>query len=284
MTIEIIENNSQLNQKYLVQLGSNESRIPAIQISNYRPGLNEEVTFVIADTVAEMLGDAVCEKIVTGVTKVVLGGEAKDMGVLSNAIRFVILGIPKLFASDKTSGEVTPLEKGIKLGESNKVTIAKLLLVMYLDGDFIRNSNNEAVIFGLNLKSTRTALIGNFRDSDGGKARNNGQSTLAGLNQALSTKMKTKGLLTHLVSVKLKPECAVFKSNKSKDSVISVRYAFDGGAQILPDKLQSEMFGLLKSDHFKDLSEDPFGIAQKNSKKFAIVNQDDAGDGLTVAF
>jgi hypothetical protein len=181
-----------------------------------------------------------------------------------------------MYAMDKETKEVHPLQKGQKLKTLNRVTAARLLLAMVIGDEVVLDNDGNPQIFTLKLTSTKTSLIGGDRDAVGA-------STIHSLNKSLAEYFKVKRQwLTHLVSVNIKVSPQKFTSSENGKSSVGVMFSLDGGAKALSPDNQKVLFDLVSSEDFKELAADPFHLNGKveADNGFEAVEVDDSDNGI----
>ena len=74
-------------------------------------------------------------------------------------VRYIVLGMPKLFIFNKKESKYSPLLAGTRLAGTENVTAAKLFVCATIDGKIMKDDQGEPEIFTLNLKSSRTSVL-----------------------------------------------------------------------------------------------------------------------------
>jgi hypothetical protein len=200
------------------------------------------------------------------------------MAMLPASVRFVFLAKPKLFKKHKDSGTISILKKGDKMKALGCKTLSCALMALIVDGSPILTVDGTVQIFKLNLSSSKSALIS-------GDKQFPEMRSLESLNKGLVEHYKSKGLLdakaaskarlTHLVSVAIAPLPKVFTS-ADKESSVGIMFEMVGGAQPLPTEAQKLIHGLVSTDEFKAINNDPYGVLDKTKAEANPMLLDDA--------
>lgn len=261
-----------LNTQYAIAATDDVQRYPALQADNYQPSnAKQQINLCLSTESVSILPETVLVPLGLEPGTADFGESEVEIGILPTAVRWVLLAPPKMFATDKATKEIFRIQKGQKLKDLGRVTLSRLLLAAVVEGIVLCDDAGLPQIFTLNLKSSKTALVGSGRDADCGMARNNGNSTVFGLNKALCDHYKLKNTwLTHLVSVSLKAVPEKFKSSTSGDASWGIRFLLDGGAKPLSEDQQKVIFDLITTEDFKALAEDPFRLAAKQDDDRAV--------------
>jgi hypothetical protein len=245
----------------------NGPRHPGIQVDEYQPrSVNHKPRLVLSPDAISIIQDSLME---------LMGGEIdfiecqyKDgpetMACIPDAVRWVILGQPRMCCWSKREKEHLFLEKGMKLGQG-RVTATRLFLCAVIGDRLIMAEDGAPAIFSLRLTSTKTDLV------SGGNGRGSViESSVASLNEALCRHYSVRrGSLTHLVSVKLAAKVHQL-ANSQGESSLAIMFHFDGKAKPLPMTLQQQMTALASSDEVRALLTDPFGINRESSASESI--------------
>lgn len=257
-----------LNTSYAIASIDDAQRYPALQADNYQPANSkQEVNLCLSIDSVGMLGSNALSSMVMTPGVANFGGSEVEIGVLPGEIRWVVLAPPKIFAIHKDTRKVFYIQKGQRLKDLGRVNIARLLLAAVVEEAVVLDDDGLPQIFTLNLKSSKSALVGSSREADCGVGRNNGHRTIASLNKGLCEHYKLRNTwLTHLVSVRLKAHPEKFKSTQSNDASWGVRFVFDGGAKPLAEDQQKLVFDLISQESFKALAEDPFSLANREDQ------------------
>lgn len=270
-----------LNTQYAVAVEGMGQVYPAIQATEYRPrSLKEKVSLCLSDESMELLSDKSVQVLSPKIVECQYSdeGDADQMWLLPDGLRFVVLGLPRLFCMNKETREVEPLVKGMRLAGTKNVTATKLILCGVYEDKLIRTDESEPQIFTLNLKSSKTALISGDRS-------NPEMKSIRALNDALLKHYKVKrSLLTHLVSVELRAVPRKFTSSSTNDTSMGIMFELVGNARPLTEDLQAEMFELSQSEEVKDLLADPFGVKPKEQTQESIPVVDSEFDEDEIAF
>ena len=245
-------NFTEINPKFAIKSNQKEQQYPAVQVNSYKPQtLDEQITFCLSETSFELLPDD--HSLQTEVIECIYGREKVLMHKITSDIRWTFLTIPRLFQQDKTTKEIYFLQKGVKLYENNKVTIAKCFLACLVEKDLVLDLEGKPQIFTLKLTSNKTQLIGNLNQSTEDK-------TIFSLNREIQKHFKTKDNLVHLVSVNLIPKSKQFISNYTGDSSLGVNFELIGNAKVLSEQQQQQIFNLVSDSEIQALFNDPFGL------------------------
>jgi hypothetical protein len=245
---------------------STGSRYPAIMVDDYKPkGLKTKVQLGLTQDGIDLLDDR-ATGLLDGepITAIYSDGKVEELFYcFSGNTRWVVLSQPRLFAQNKESGDISPLAKGMR--DRGEVTISKVLLGCLVDGKLVLDDEGFPQIFTLKLRSSKTSLIGNNRDKDGGVADNKGQSTIAALNNAVRSSCKgaaKNAWVAHLASVELGVIAELFESKpdaKGKvQSSMGVRFVFGEGAKKVPDAAAKTIAEFIGTEEFKAFALNPF--------------------------
>jgi len=249
-----------LNTAYAVAADEAASTYPAIQANEYKPrSLRESIRLCLAEDSFNMLDEQYATALGSEPDYATFGQDEVQVFLLPEGVRFVALGIPKMFAVGKQDGKVDYLKRGEKLREVNKVTITRIpLLVLLPDGSLVMDGERPQ-IFTLKLKSSKTKLVGgDIKDAE--------YRSLASLQKGLQKAfpgMRGQSLV-HLVSVDIqaKPE----KFSNGTDSSMGVMFTLEGGAKVLSDDHQKLAFELVQDEEVQALIADPFGLKRSTSE------------------
>jgi len=246
-----------INANYGIQSSENSQKYPALQALEYRPRtLDEDIPLCIAEKSIELLSDDWKGYFLTNKTSAVFDKKKTDVYVLPKDAKYVFLGIPRIFAEVKGSGEVKPLQRGVKMIDINAVTATRCLVCVSIGNEMIIDTNGCPQFFTLKLKSNKTKLIDDFEDKE--------FRSLRKLNQILIEHYKlTSQSWTHLVQIGLKVVIKDFTSKSTGKSSVGIQFEFEGKAEPLVDELQQQMFLLAQSDEVKKFLADPFGLSEK---------------------
>ena len=247
---------TEINPKFAIPSNQKEQQYPAVQVNSYKPQtLDEQITFCLSETSFELLPDD--NSLQTEVIECIYGREKVLMHKITSDIKWIFLTIPRLFQQDKTTKEISFLQKGVKLYENNKVTIAKCFLACLVGSELVLDSEEKPQIFTLKLTSNKTQLIGNLNQSTEDK-------TIYSLNKGIQKHFKTKNNLVHLVSVELQAKVKEFVSERTKESSLGVYFELVGNAKPLTQQQQQQVFNLVSDDYIIALFDDPFGLKQSH--------------------
>lgn len=247
-----------LNKNYVIEEDQKGQAFPAIQANDYQPkNTKVEIKMGLSEESLNLLDSSAVELLAPTPEQVFYGESEVSFFAFSPEVRWVIVGRPSLFVLDKESGEYSQLERGMKLAGTKKVTVSKLFLCCVCNGELILNAEGNPQIFTLNLKSSKTTLIGNYKSQPG-------DGTIASLNTGLAKHYQAKGWLTHLVSVGIKAIPEKFTS-KTGDSTVGIKFVLEAGAKPLTEQQQQIMFELARDPETIEMIKDPFGLKSKTS-------------------
>ena len=258
--------------QFVVQDDSSDSQsFPALQANCYQPSsMKQEISLCLSDESMGKLDPDSIKALGIKLSTAEFGDSEVNVGLLPSDVRWVVLAAPKLFCTDKSTNEVFRLERGVSLRDTGRVTISRVLLAAVdADEKLLLDASGAVQIFTLNLKSSKSALIGSMREPDAGVARNNGHRTICSLNKAMREHYKQpRAWLVHLASVELKAIPEMFKSRVSGESSKGIRFVLgDGNAKVLSEEQQKKIFDLVSSEDFKELAADPFRLSAKKSEE-----------------
>jgi len=259
-------------------------RYPAIMADTYKPantktkvmlGLTEPHLDLLDDRAVGLVGAAVA---------IEYGEDVEQFSPFSDGVRWVVLSQPRLFAENQETKEISNLTKGMKArGEK---TVSKLLLGCLVDGKLILDAGGLVQVFTLKLKSTKTNLVGNRTDKDGGVETNAGYSTIASLNNAVLASCKgaaKNAWVGHLASVELKAVSELFtksdlEGKKKADSSMGIRFIFGEGAKQVPRDEAKKIVELIGTEEFKEFAKNPFvkfaALAATTEHEYEIETED----------
>lgn len=248
-----------LNAAFAIKSESKQ-RYAALQADVYQPKkLDSKVNLCMSEESINLLSDA---------TRAALNMEAVvgQFGTTDNTpmyvpcadVRYIVMGMPKLFVYDKDAKDYFPLVAGTKLAGTKKVTAAKLFVCAIVGGVILTDDNGDPEIFTLNLKSSRTSVL---------KAKSPvpGDGTLYSLNVALNNAYKVKGWLTHLVAINLHAVPCRFTSSTSADTSMGTKYTLGTDATPLSDADQELMFNFVQQPEIKAVMADPYQIHSRQA-------------------
>jgi hypothetical protein len=243
---------------YSVQGESQGPRYPWVQADNYQPkNAKEQVSFGLTEDSFSMLATDIPGDIIAASFDD--SGDTVPFLVPSNDVRWVILARPRTTGMVKATGDIVPLEKGMK--DRGEVTVSIVLLACVVAGDFVRDGDGMIQVFTLKLKSSKTAWTGSARDKDFGQERNAGQRTIEQFNQMLVSRAggRSNQWLGHTASVRLGAKPEKFTA-ASGDSSWGIRFGFEdgSGAAMLPPALAKASFEFVSTPEFKSLAANPF--------------------------
>jgi len=261
-----------LNTAYAVAAEEMTTAYPAIQANEYRPrNSKESIRLCLSEDSFNMLDEQYTTVLGGAPDYSIFGEEQVQIFLLPKGVRFVALGIPKMFAIGKEDGKIDYLKRGEKLREANKVTITRIPLLMLLpDGSLVMDGERPQ-IFTLKLKSSKTKLVGgDIKDAEYRSLA----SLQKGLQKAFSG-MRGQSLV-HLVSVDIqaKPE----KFSNGTDSSMGVMFTLEGGAKVLSDDHQKLAFELVQDEEVQALIADPFGLKRNPQNESTDLVEDEASE------
>lgn len=249
-----------LNTAYAVQQEQDWVSYPALQATDYRPrSLKDSIGLGFSEESFELLSDDAKQRL--NCSEVECYFSAEDSGIVHvpAEVRWVLLNIPKLFVQNE-DGSHEHLARGMKLSGTGRKTCARMFLAAIVDEDLILDEDGKPQVFRLNLKGTKTNLIGKTSDKEG-------SGTIAALNRGLQKHYKVKGQLLHLVSVQLTAVAHKFVSRTSSESSLGVYFSLGSGARPLTEENQKRIFDLLQDEDLKQSIADPFGIKKSSPKE-----------------
>lgn len=247
-----------LNVSYGVKIEGLGQSYPAIQATTYQPRtMGESIQLCISEESFDLLSGQAREAINPTAISCNFGGDDVLMMAIGSELRFVMLGKPRVLCLDKETGEVTQLQKGMKLAGTKKVTATKLIMASVHGDTVLEADDGTPQIFTLKLTSNKTALV------DGDRSNPEMRSL-----DAMNTKLlKHYGLrrtwLGHLVSVQLGVKPEKFTSKASGQSSVGIRFELMGGARPLPDPVQQRMGLLAQSEEVQELLKNPFASSNQ---------------------
>lgn len=253
-----------VNADYGVPLEGEGLSFPAIQANIYQPknkqetislGLSEESLDKLdpSSGVGELCKPELCN----------FRGKDATIWILPEGIRYVILGIPRVFIFNKETETFRPPINGEQLAGTPNITATRVPMAMLKpSGDMVLDDCGLPQIFTMKLTSNRTKLLT-------GDKRNPDLKSIRQLNKALQGHFKKPGMsLTHLVSVKIGTEIRLQESVVDrKNSSLGIMFTLEGNAKQLPETQQAATFELLKGKTIRELLADPFGINPKPAQQ-----------------
>ncbi len=239
-----------------VPMDERKASHPWLQASSYQPAFGQVVQLVISPESVALLDEETQDLLVPDPGNSVLCRYNKnkaDMFPVPANARFAILSMPRIFGLNKDTGEISPLQKGEKLRESGRRTIARLLLAVILDNKtLLMDTDGNPYVFTLKLKSTATAWIGSDRDKEGSR-------TIFKANQALQEAWGRKSQwVLSFASVEIKLTAVERESSGGDASSMGVEFGFGDGIRPLPRDIQETIFNFITTDKFKKLARNPF--------------------------
>jgi hypothetical protein len=253
-----------INTKFAIQVEGEGQMFPVLQADCYLPrSMGEKISIGMSEDSFNMLSEDAQSRLDVASSTVAFGDDEVLFFSLPAEMRVVVLGRPRLFVVNKDTNKYSNLAAGMTLAGTKNVTIAKMfVLLLDRNGDFVLDSEGNPQVFTLNLKSTKTVLIGNSKSKPG-------DGTLTSLNAALCKHYKTKGSLLHLVSVNLvaKPHRFTSASN-AKDSSLGIMFGIQGN-KVLSDEMQGQAFKVATDKALLKIMADPFRVngASPNSQQ-----------------
>ncbi|MGL5061694.1 MAG: hypothetical protein ACRC62_17125 [Microcoleus sp.] len=241
------------------------SRYPAIMADDYKPkNLKTAVKLGLTQDGIDLLSDISGLLLPEQIEVSYNDGKVEEIfQAFAPGVRWVILAQPRLFAINKETGDISKLAKG--MSERGEVSISKVLLACLVGGTLLLDEEGLPQIFTLKLKSSKTSLIGNSRDKDGGVKDNKGKSTIAALNNAVRASCKgaaKNAWVAHLASVELGAIAELFESKpdaKGKtQSSMGIRFVFGEGAKKVPDAAAKQIVEFISTEEFKTFALNPF--------------------------
>jgi len=275
MTTTTTNTINSINSAYTETVEETGIKYPALQASDYRPKLNAKLTVGIAASSWELLIESAVAALSADKTEAQFGDEVTDF-FTPKEVRWIVLGLPNLFVTDKERN-YEHLTRGMKLAGTDKKTVAKLFLVAIVGEILILDDLGHPQVFTLNLKSTKTRLIGKNQDKEGA-------GTLWSLNNALRKKMEGgKGSwYTSQFSIEIEAKPEKFTSAINDESSIGVMFHLAGGARILSEANQKAVFELLQDKDLRQTMKDPFHISEPapETKTTQTIDPDDLEDEI----
>jgi hypothetical protein len=254
MTTAIQSAEPTVNTKYAIVSGSDREMFPSIQADIYQPRSESEEIFIgLAEKSFDLLGEPGQKSLDVKVKQVRLGKDDTAFFALPKDARVTLLGCPRVFLVNKNTGEYSNLIKGMKLRGSDWVTVARMfVLLIGKDGEFVVDGEGKPQVFTVLLKSTRSDLVGNYRDPAPG--------TIVALNNALTKKYKARGSLLHLVSMNLLAVPTEAKSSVTNASKLTIKFKFGAGYKDLPEHMQEQAFKIATDKDLMAIMADPFRV------------------------
>ena len=240
-------------------------RYPAIMADTYKPANTKiKVTLGLTEPHLDLLDDRADGLVGTAVA-IEYGEDVEQFSPISDGVRWVVLAQPRLFAENQETKEITGLTKG--MSDRGEKTVAKVLFGCLLNDKLVLDSEGLVQVFTLKLKSTKTNLIGNRTDKDGGVEKNAGYSTIASLDNAVRAKCKgaaKNAWVAHLASIELLAVSELFTKSgggdgkKKADSSMGIRFIFGEGANQVPREEAKKIVELIGTEEFKEFAKNPF--------------------------
>ena len=259
-------------------------RYPAIMADTYKPA-NTKTKVVLGFTEPHLdLLDDRADGLVRGAVAIEYGEDIEQFSPVSDGVRWVVLSQPRLFAENQETKEISGLTKG--MSDRGEKTVAKVLLGCLLGGKLILDSEGLVQVFTLKLKSTKTNLVGNRTDKDGGVEKNAGYSTIASLNNAVRANCKgaaKNAWVAHLASIELLAVSELFTKSggdgkKKADSSMGIRFIFGEGAKQVPRDEAKKIVELIEMEEFKEFAKNPFvkfaALAATTEHEYTIETED----------
>jgi hypothetical protein len=242
------------------------SRYPAIMADDYKPkNLKTAVKLGLTQDGLDILEDRAAGLVLPEQIEVSYSdGKVEEVfQAFAPGVRWIVLAQPRLFAINKESGDISKLAKG--MAERGEVSISKVLLACLVGETLLLDEEVLPQVFTLKLKSSKTSLIGNNRDKDGGVKDNKDRSTIASLNNSVRSACKDvakNAWVAHLASVELGAIAELFESKpdakgKSQSSM-GIRFVFGEGAKKVPTKAAKTIADFISTEEFKAFALNPF--------------------------
>jgi hypothetical protein len=239
-------------------------RYPAIMADTYKPANTKiKVTLGLTEPHLDLLDDR-ADGLVGAAVSIEYGEDVEQFSPISDGVRWVVLAQPRLFAENQETKEISTLTKG--MSDRGEKTVSKVLLGCLVNDKLVLDSEGLVQIFTLKLKSTKTNLIGNRTDKDGGVAKNADYSTIASLNNAVRANCKgaaKNAWVAHLASIELLAVSELFTKSggdgkKKADSSMGIRFIFGEGAKQVPREEAKKIVELIGTEEFKEFAKNPF--------------------------
>jgi len=230
-----------------------------LQADRYQPELDSVVKVGFVEESLELLSESTQAALNCAEPRKIYVGNDGDTAMFYEPqadLRLVVLKIPRLFVVDD-KGNYGHLTKGLKLSESKLKTVARLHMAMIIDGELAMTDDGELEIVTLNLRSSKTELIGNVSDKPGA-------GTLRALNNALLARMKQRRKsLIHMASIVIGAEPKLFKSKVNGESSKGIMFKMLSGGRLL----SLEQLAIVREsmDSLEDDFKDPFHISGKTA-------------------
>ena len=245
-----------LSTEYAVK--SDSIRHPAIQSTLYTPMDGETPQLCLDEASRSLLSDEMQTRLGLVPTEARFHKKKEDAYLLSSKLRFIPLGIPRIFGYHKKDKQVVPLVRGMKLREQGVVSITRIPFCILDSNGILTNDDGEFQIFTLKLNSKKTSLVFGDRDDPS-------FSSLRSLNESLQKHYKAPGsTLVHLVSVALGVVPRVETSVANGDESQGIRFIFNGGAKPLTTEQQEKIFCLVQTEEVINMLKDPFRILTRS--------------------
>jgi len=239
-------------------------RYPAIMADTYKPANTKtKVMLGLTEPHLDLLDDR-ADGLVGAAVSIEYGEDVEQFSPISDGVRWVVLAQPRLFAENQETKEISTLTKG--MSDRGEKTVSKVLLGCLVNDKLVLDSEGLVQIFTLKLKSTKTNLIGNRTDKDGGVAKNADYSTIASLNNAVRANCKgaaKNAWVAHLASIELLAVSELFTKSggdgkKKADSSMGIRFIFGEGAKQVPREEAKKIVELISTEEFKEFAKNPF--------------------------
>lgn len=264
-----------INSAYTQQVEEGGAAYPSIMASDYQPKMTTKVTMGLPEASWDMLSNEGQVLLEATMSEAAFGEEVVGF-YTPKAVRWIILNLPGLFVVDD-EGNVERLERGMKLAGSGKKTLAKMFMCAIVGEQIILDDEGLPQVFSINLKSSKTALIGKAVDKEG-------SGSVWALNKALRAHWKGgKGSwYTQQVTVELTAKPEKFTSKSNDQSSIGVMFSLEGGARILSEENQAGIHDLLQDKELQATMADPFNISGRVSESAleSVTIEDEAGEAI----
>lgn len=231
--------------------------LPALQALTYQPrALSEAIPLCLSGESVDLLLESEAAKLGLEAAIANYGGDDVTIFGITAPVRWVVLGIPRIFSVDKSDGTYHPLERGRSLREMGRVTATRLSMLCVVGNAFLMADGGVPQVFTLKLTSSKTGLVEGVKGDDSMK-------NLKDLNKVLQGHYKLRGVsLLHLVSLEIRAIPKKFTSKYSAESSIGVLFILEGGARPLPPEMQKLSHEVASSSDVQAMLKDPFRLAQ----------------------
>lgn len=246
-----------INTQYAIAQPDRSQKYPALQASEYEPREeDEEIFFCLSDKSAAMLSNQAKSLLGLEDAKGRFNKKKETVSRLTNPFRVVFMGRPSLFCLEKKTDLITPLTKGLKLG-NGKVSTTRMLFAILCGDSLLLKEDNSVQLFTLRLNGTKTDTLLKPLEESHSKVKE--EENVSGSS------------ILHLYSFELiiSVESRSSSIAKGESSLTTLFKPKDELPLLLPEELQSITHAVASSAEVMSDLRDPFGLRNKQRQPAA---------------